>query len=101
MLIIGTGIQKGFKEEMNVTHEEPELVKIIDEAVSSTTNSIEALDKIINYKKENGLKSFHISLYPKDEKELDKESVASEIITIMREQASGKIKLVDITNVDL
>ena len=85
------------------THRYPELVKIIDEAIASTSNSVDALDKILNYNKENGLMGFHFSIYPKNdinETLPDNEAIAREIIAIMREHASGKTKEVDITNMD-
>ena len=84
-----------------MAHKDLELLKAIDEAVASTSNSVDALDKILNYKKENGLIGFHLSMYPKgdiNETLPDNEAIASEIIAIMKEHASGKTKEVDITN---
>lgn len=86
------------------THRYPELVKIIDEAIASTSNSMDALDKILNYRKENGLTGFHVSMYPKgniNETLPDNEAIAREIIAIMKEHASGKTKEVDITDMPL
>jgi hypothetical protein len=85
------------------THEDPELLKVIDEATASTSNSIDALDKILNYKKENGLMGFHFSIYPKgdiNETLPDNEAIAREIIAIMKEHAAGKTEEVDITNME-
>jgi hypothetical protein len=85
------------------THEDPELLKVIDEATASTSNSIDALDKILNYKKENGLMGFHFSIYPKgdiNETLPDNEAIAREIIAIMTEHAAGKTEEVDITNME-
>ena len=90
---------------MNKTiHKNLELLKVIDEALASTSNSVDALDKILKYKKENGLTGFHFSMYPKgdiNETLLDNEVIASKIIAIMKENASGKTKEVDITNIPL
>ena len=85
------------------THEDPELLKVIDDAIVSTSNSVDALDKILKYKKENGLIGFHFSIYPKNdinETLPNNEAIASEIIAIMKEHASGKTKEVDITNME-
>ena len=39
-----------------------ELVKVIEEAISGSSSYVDALDKVIKWKKENrGLKGFHIS----------------------------------------
>lgn len=42
-----------------------ELVKVIDESISNSPSFVEALGKVIKWKKENrGLKGFHISTPP-------------------------------------
>lgn len=85
------------------THKDPELLKVIDEATASTSNSVDALDKILNYKKENGLMGFHFSIYPKgdiNETLPDNEAIANEIIAIMREHAAGKTEEDDITHME-
>lgn len=39
-----------------------ELLKVIDEAISSSPSHVDALDKVIKWEKENrGLKGFHVS----------------------------------------
>ena len=78
-----------------------ELVKFIDEVVASSKSSIEALDKIIKWKKENdGLIGINFSIYPTSEDDtVDKEKVAEDLIKMMRCSANGDYK--DITNTEL
>lgn len=78
-----------------------ELVKFIDEAVASSESSMDALDKIIKWKKENdGLIGINCSIYPTSEDDtFDKEKVAHDLIKMMRSSANGDIK--DITNTKL
>jgi hypothetical protein len=74
------------------------LLKVIDEAVATTSSSVEALDKILTYKKENeDLTGMNFSIYPTSEDgTADKEKVAKDLITMMRCSANGKYK--DITH---
>jgi hypothetical protein len=67
------------------------LLKVIDEAVATSNTSIEALDKIIKWKKENeDLIGVHFSIYPTSEDEtVDKEKVAKSFITMIRCSANG------------
>lgn len=72
------------------------LLKAIDKAIATSKTYLEALDKIIAYKKTKGLVSWHISIMPNDDS--DPEQIAKETIEIMREFAEGKCKEVDVTN---
>jgi hypothetical protein len=74
------------------------LLKVIDEAVATTSSSVEALDTILKYKKENeDLIGINFSIYPISEDGiLDKEKVAKNLITMMRCSANGDYK--DITH---
>ena len=75
-----------------------ELVKFIDETVTTSSSSVEALDKIIKWKKENeDLIGVNFSIYPTSEDEtVDKEKFAKNLITMMRCSANGDFE--DITN---
>jgi hypothetical protein len=75
-----------------------ELVKFIDETVATSSSSVEALDKIIKWKKENEeLIGVNFSIYPTSEDEtVDKEKFAKNLITMMRCSANGDFE--DITN---
>lgn len=77
------------------------LVKFIDEAVASSKSSIEALDKIIKWKKENdGLIGIHFSFFPTSENGVvDKENDAEILIKMLRGSANGEYK--DVTNLPL
>ena len=77
------------------------LVKVIDEAVAASSSSVEALDKILNWRKENdGLIGMRFSIYPTSEDgTADKEKVAEDLIKMMRCSANGKYK--DITHLDI
>jgi hypothetical protein len=70
------------------------LLKVIDEIVATSSSSVEALDKIIKWRKENdGLKKIHFSVYPTSEDEtVDEEKVAKSLITMMRCSANGDTK---------
>ena len=74
------------------------LLKVIDEAVVSSSSSVEALDKILKWRKENdGLKGINFSIYPTSEDGMvDKEKLAHDLIIMMRASANRKYK--DITN---
>lgn len=78
-----------------------ELVKFIDETVATSSSSVEALDKIIKWKKENeGLVGVNFSIYPISEDEtVDNEKYAKNLITMMRCSANGDFE--DITNSNL
>jgi hypothetical protein len=77
------------------------LFKVIDEAVATSSSSVEALDKILNWRKENdGLKGIRFSIYPTSEDgTADKEKVAEDLIKMMRCSANGEYK--DITHLDI
>lgn len=77
------------------------LLKVIDEAVASSSSSIEALDKILKWRKENdGLKGTRFSIYPTSEDgTLDKEKVAEDLIKMMRCSANGDYEI--ITHLDI
>lgn len=78
-----------------------ELVKFIDETVATSSSSVEALDKIIKWKKENeGLVGVNFSIYPiSEDRTVDKEKYAKNLITMMRCSANGDFE--DITNSNL
>jgi hypothetical protein len=77
------------------------LLKVIDEAVASSSSSIEALDEILKWRKENdGLKGIHFSIYPiSEDGTLEKEKVAEDLIKMMRASANGDYKR--ITHLDI
>jgi hypothetical protein len=77
------------------------LFKVIDEAVATSSSSVEALDKIVKWRKENdGLKGIRFSIYPTSEDgTADKEKVAEDLIKMMRCSANGEYK--DITHLDI
>jgi predicted nucleic acid-binding Zn-ribbon protein len=77
------------------------LLKVIDEAVASSSSSIEALDEILKWRKENdGLKGIHFSIYPTSEDgTLDKEKVAEDMIKMIRCMANGDYEI--ITDLDI
>lgn len=77
------------------------LLKVIDEAVATSSSSVEALDKIIKWKKENeDLIDMHFSIYPTSNDEtINKEKVAKNLITMMRCSANGDYE--DITCTEL
>ena len=77
------------------------LLKVIDEAVATSSSLIEALDKILKWRKENdGLKGIHFSIYPTSEDgTADKEKVAEDLIKMMRCSANGDYKR--ITHLDI
>ena len=77
------------------------LLDIIDNAVKTTSNSIDALSKILEYRKtDEGMIGFHFSVYPTADHDITSEAIASEIIDIMKDHASGNTKEVDITKMD-
>lgn len=78
-----------------------ELVKVIDESISSSTSFVEALGKVIEWKKKNrGLKGFHISSppdvlcgtrkvkYPADEAD----RMAHDVLMMERDRALGQCR---------
>ena len=77
------------------------LLKVIDEAIATTSSFDEALDKILKYKKENeeliGINFFILPV--SEDGTVDKEKVAEELITMMRASAKGEYK--DITHLDI
>jgi hypothetical protein len=76
------------------------LLKVIDESVASSSSSLEALDKILKWKKENGVIGMRFSIYPTSEDgTVDKERVAKDLITMMRCSANGEYK--EITHLDI
>lgn len=77
------------------------LLKVIDEAVATSSSSIEALDKILKWKKEdNELIGMRFSIYPTSEDgTVDKEKVAEELIAMMRCSANGDYE--DITYLEI
>lgn len=78
-----------------------ELLKVIDEAISSSPNYVDALDKVIKWEKENrGLKGFHVSA-PLDvmcgtrkveDPEKEAEELARGVLLMHRAGALGKWK---------
>ena len=77
-----------------INEKNEKLLKVIDEAITSSSSSIEALDKILTYKKENeGLTGVNFSIHPISEDGIiDKEKVAKDLITMMRCSANGEYK---------
>ena len=77
------------------------LLKVIDEAVATSSSSIEVLDKIIKWKKENDeLIGMRFSIYPTSEDgTVDKEKVAEDLIKMMRCSANGDYE--KITHLDI
>jgi hypothetical protein len=77
------------------------LFKVIDEAVATSSSSVEALDKILNWRKENdGLKGIHFSIYPiSEDGTLEKEKVAEDMIKMIRCMANGDYEI--ITDLDI
>ena len=77
------------------------LLKVIDEAVATSSSSVEALDEILKWRKENdGLKGIHFSIYPiSKDGTLDKEKVAEDMIKMMRCCANGDYEI--ITDLDI
>lgn len=77
------------------------LLKIIDEAVATSSSSVEALDKILKWRKENdGLIGIRFSIYPQSEDgTVEKEKVAEDLITMLRCSANGDYKR--ITHLDI
>lgn len=70
------------------------LLKVIDEAVATSSSSVEALDKILKWRKENdGLKGMHFSIYPiSEDGTVEKEKVADDLIKMIRCVANGEYK---------
>ena len=81
---------------------DPELVKVIDEALSSSKTSIEALNRVQKWMKETrGGEVLHLSVDPiigrDKEPSVDMaESVAQETLMILREGAMGQWVPVDL-----
>ena len=77
------------------------LLKVIDEAVATSSSSVEALDKILKWRKENdGLKGIHFSIYPiSEDGTLEKEKVAEDLIAMMKCSANGDYE--NITHLDI
>jgi hypothetical protein len=67
------------------------LLKVIDEAVATSSSSFEALDNILKWQKENDeLIGMHFSIYPTSEDgTVDKEKVAEDLIAMMKCSANG------------
>lgn len=73
------------------------LLKVIDEFVSTSKSSVEALDKIIKWKKENeNLIGMNFSIY---DESVDKEKAAKNLITMMRCSANGEYEEVSLNDV--
>lgn len=77
------------------------LLKVIDEAIATSSSSVEALDKILKWQKENDeLIGMRFSIYPTSEDgTVDKEKVAEDMIKMMRASANGEYK--NITHLDI
>ena len=84
-----------------INEKNEKLLKIIDEAITSSSSSVEALDKILKYKKENeGLIGMNFSIYPiSEDGTIDNEKAAKNLITMMRCSANGEYE--DITCTEL
>ena len=79
-------------EEERARRIDPDLVEFIDETVNSSASKVEALDKVLKFKKENrGMTGFHFSCMPTD-KNVDAEDMASDLLTMMRAYASGMFR---------
>ena len=76
-------------EEERARKIDPDLVEFIDEAVRFSANKVEALDKVLKFKKENrGMTRFHVSCAPTD-KSVDAKDMAAGLLAIMRADVSG------------
>ena len=74
---------------------DPELVKVIDDAIASTTTYVAALDKLIEWEKKNrGLIGMHLSTYSEDNP--NNETIARDILLMHRACAEGNYR--DATN---
>ena len=79
-------------EEERLKRIDLDLVEFIDEAVRSSANKVEALDKVLKFKKENrGMMGFHFSCMPTD-KSIGAENIASDLLAMMRADASGMFR---------
>ena len=88
-----------------------ELVKVIDEAISASPSYVEALDKVVEWKKKNrGLKGIHISpsldliLNPDDCRKIDPKveanKMAHDVLLMLRASAKGELKEVPISELE-
>ena len=76
-------------EEERLKRIDLDLVEFIDEAVRSSANKVEALDKVLKFKKENrGMTRFHVSCAPTD-KSVNAEDMAAGLLAMMRADTSG------------
>jgi hypothetical protein len=79
-------------EEEHARRIDLDLVEFIDEAIHSSANKVEALDKVLKFKKENrGMTGFHFSCMPTD-KSIDAENMASDLLVMIHAAASGLCK---------
>ena len=91
-----------------MAYKDPELVKVIDDAIANSASHIEALDKVIAFQKEHrGLQGFHVSA-PLDiltgqrkgeNPAVVAENMAKDVLMIKRECALGNTK--DVTGTKL
>ena len=87
---------------------DPELVKVIDDAIANSASHIEALDKVIAFQKEHrGLIGIHISApldiltgqVKVDDPSAEAEKMAKDILMLERDSALGNTK--DLTGTEL
>ena len=83
--------------------EDPELVKVIDDAIANSKDYVEALDKVIKFKKEHrgliGIRATVIpdsSSKPDDGKKYTNDTCAHDILMMMHAEALGRFK--DVTS---
>ena len=88
-----------------------ELVKVIDEAISGSSSYVDALDKVVEWKKKNrGLKGIHISpsldliLNPDDCRKIDPKveanKMAHDVLLMLRASAKGELKEVPMSELE-
>lgn len=73
------------------------LLNVIDESVATSSSSVEALDKIIKWKKENEkLVGINFSIYQiSEDRTINKETFAKNLITMMRCSANGDLEVIN------
>lgn len=87
-----------------------ELVNVIEDAMSNSKSSTEALDKVIKWEKEHrGLKGFHVStpldvlcgVRKVDNPAKEAEDMAHDLLVIHLACAKGELKTVHVSEIDL
>lgn len=80
-------------EEEHAKKVDLDLVEVINEAVRSSATSVAALDKVLEYKRKNrGLTGFHFSCGILGDGRGDSESIAKDLLAMMRADAAGMFR---------